>query len=507
MKKKFYVTTAIVYANANPHIGYANEVIAADAIARYKRLSGFDTFFLTGSDEHSTNVYDKATEQGKDPQAYCDEMAGVYKDVWKKLDISNDDYIRTSEKRHVDVVQEMLRRMHKKGDIYKGNYEGWYCTSCEAFYVEGDLADGKCPVHKINPEWLKEENYFFRLSEYGDKLLDIINKNPDFIKPDIRRNEIVNIIKSGLRDISISRAGSSWGIPCPFDEQHVVYVWVDALINYVSGAGLLWNEKRFKKYWPADIHIIGKDITRFHCIIWPSMLMSAGIAIPGAIFGHGFLKIQGEKISKTRGNIVDPVALVDKFGPDGVRYYLLRHLPFDSDGDFSMQSMVSRFNSDLANDLGNLFHRTLSMCEKYFDGKIPPPGTEEAKDIALRSKVEEALKKLDASMKALKFNNALSSIWELVDGANKYIDETAPWKLAKSDRQRLATVMQNLAQVLRIVSILLGPFMPRGAANMWEQVGCKGKLEDMRIEDASWKENKKETLVGKGEVLFPRIEE
>ncbi|MFH1239436.1 MAG: methionine--tRNA ligase [bacterium] len=504
MSKKFYVTTAIVYANATPHIGYAYEVIAADVIARYKRLCGFDTFFLTGTDEHSCNVHDKAVAMGMDTQLYCDQMAKVYRDVWKKFNISHDDFIRTSEERHVEVVRALLNIMYKNGDIYKGFYEGWYCTSCEAFYLESDLEEGKCPVHKINPKWLKEENYFFKLSGYQDKLLHWIEHNPEVVAPEIRRNEVLNIIKSGLRDISISRSTLKWGIPCPFDESQVVYVWVDALINYVSGVGYLRDKDKFNRFWPADVHIIGKDITRFHCIIWPAMLMAAGLAVPKKVFGHGFLKIKGEKISKTKGNLVDPVALADTFGVDAVRYFLLRHIPFDADGDFSEEALAHRYNGDLANDLGNLLNRTLSMTEQYFQGTVPRPSEEQEIDRRLKEQVEITRRKVDEYINALSFSQALESIWELVNKANKYIDETAPWKLFKADKVRLNTVIHNLVEILRIITIFILPFMPEKAGRMWEQLGVKGQLGGQSIEETRWQGLPEGTKVRKGEILFPK---
>jgi methionyl-tRNA synthetase len=504
MPKKFYVTTAIVYANATPHIGYAYEVIAADVVARYKRLCGFDTFFLTGADEHSTNVYDKALALGLDTQVYCDQMAKIYQDVWKKFNISNDDFIRTTQTRHVEVVRALLDIMYKKGDIYKGFYEGWYCPSCEAFYLEGDLTEGKCPVHKINPKWLKEENYFFRLSSYQDRLLAWIENEPGVVEPDIRRNEVLNIVKSGLKDISISRSSFKWGIPCPFDENQVVYVWVDALINYVSGVGYLRDKEKFNRFWPADVHIIGKDITRFHCIIWPAMLMSSGLALPLKIFGHGFLKIKGEKISKTKGNIIDPVTLADTFGVDAVRYFLMRHIPFDADGDFSEEAIAHRYNGDLANDLGNLLNRTLSMTEQYFQGVVPGPAQETAIDRELKDQVELTRRQVEERMNTLGFNQALDSIWELVTRSNKYIDENAPWKLFKQDKNRLTTVIHNQVEILRIITIFILPFMPGIAEKMWQQLGMKDELGFQTIENTKWQGLPEGTRVKKGEVLFPK---
>lgn len=504
MTKKFYVTTAIVYANATPHIGYAYEVIAADVIARYKRLCGFDTFFLTGSDEHSSNVQQKALSLGLAPQSYCDQMVKIYQDVWEKLNISYDDFIRTSEPRHMAVVREILNRIYKKGDIYKGFYEGWYCTSCEAFYLEADLEEGKCPVHKIKPKWLKEENYFFKLSAYQNKLLKLIENNPGFIQPDIRRNEIVNIIKKGLKDISISRSSFNWGIPCPFDQTQVVYVWVDALINYVSGVGFLKEPEKFERFWPADVHIIGKDITRFHCIIWPAILMAADLEVPIKVFGHGFLKIKGEKISKTKGNIIDPLSLANTFGADGLRYFLMRHIPFDTDGDFSEEALIHRFNGDLANDLGNLLNRTLAMAEQYFQAEVPTPGEDLEIDRLLKEQVEMTRLRVDQHMNALSFNQALDSIWELINKANKYIDETAPWKLFKQDKKRLATVIHNLVEILRIVSIFILPFMPETAGKMWRQLGIKDDLGKQTIEQTRWQGLVKGARIQKGEILFPK---
>ncbi|MEK6646513.1 MAG: methionine--tRNA ligase [Candidatus Firestonebacteria bacterium] len=508
MNKKFYVTTAIVYANASPHIGFAYEVIAADVIARYKRLAGYDVFFLTGSDEHSLNVERKAQSLGKTPKEYCDEMISVYKDVWKKLNISNDDFIRTSDEKHKKCAQEIVQRVYEKGDIYKGHYEGWYCTSCEAYLPEKDLVDGNCSIHKQKPSWLKEENFFFALSKYTDKILKHINDNPDFIQPDARKNEVLNVLKEGLTDISISRSTFKWGIPFPLDESQVVYVWFDALLNYISAIGYPDNKEKFNKYWPADIHIIGKDITRFHCLIWPAILMALDLPLPKKIFGHGFLQFKGEKMSKTRGNIVDPVEISSEFGVDTLRYFLMREIPFGVDGDFSIDALIRRINNELANDLGNLVNRITGMLGKYCNFAVPEPNLEkDGLDTELYKKTEEVFAEVDNFMEQFKFADALNKIWELIRMANQYVDKTAPWKLFKANNvNRVNTVMYNSCETLRLISILLSPFMPNTSEKILLQFGfdknyLNNKLDELKV----WGKTQSGIKVLQQEVLFPKI--
>jgi len=368
---KYFLTTAIDFVNSRPHLGTAYEKVTADIIARYRRLAGYDTHFLMGNDEHSQNVFRKAAEQGKEPLAYCDEMEGVFREVWKRLNVSFDDFIRTSDrKRHFPAVQKLAQACLDKGDIYEGSYEGFYCVSCEAFKQEKDLVEGNCPIHNTKPLWIKEKNWFFRLSKYQQPLLKHYQEHPSFIEPDIRRNEILRLVEGGLEDISMSRAGQSWGVPVPFDPASVVYVWFDALINYAAAVGYGWDEERFEEWWPASLHVVGKDITRFHCVIWPAMLMSAGLALPKQVFGHGWVYFKGERMSKTMGNIVDPLDAAERFGPDPLRLYLAKEIPYGGDGDFTWERFEEKYNADLANNLGNLVNRLASMTERYQNGAI-----------------------------------------------------------------------------------------------------------------------------------------
>jgi methionyl-tRNA synthetase len=501
---KFYITTAIDYVNSAPHIGTAYEKIAADAIARYKRLAGFDTRFLMGNDEHSTNVEKAAREKGLDPKVYCDQMAEVFQAVWKRLDISYDDFIRTTEPRHVRGVQELFRRIAAKGDIYRGKYEGFYCVGCERFYPEKELVDGRCPVHKTEPQWLSEENWFFRLSAYGPALLEHYAKHPGFLVPEIRRNEIVNVIEGGLQDISVSR-GSTWGIPLPDDPTQRVYVWFDALINYITGVGFpeangLW------RYWPADLHVIGKDITRFHCIIWPAMLMSAGVPLPKAILGHGWVHFQGEKLSKSLGNIVNPLDVADQWGADSLRYYLLKEVPLSRDGDFSWDLFIQRYNSDLANDWGNLFTRSVSMIHRYRGGLLakPEPGAE------LGALLRRALRDYRDGMERYAVEEGVEAAWTIIRRANQMVEEGAPWKLAKDPAKadELDALLGELAVALQHTALLLFPIMPSKARLVWETLRLVPAIEQARFpaEGAILPPPPTGVALGASQPLFPRIE-
>jgi len=505
---KFYVTTAIVYPNAAPHLGFIYELVGTDALARYHRLVGDETFFLTGTDEHSQNVRRRAEEEGVSTAEFTSRMAQLYRDVEARFGISYDRFIRTEDVDHVRGVQAFITKMQARGDIYKGAYEGWYCVSCEAFKGEADLKDGYCLIHPtLKAQWLTEENYFFKLSSYQDRLQQHIDKHPDFIQPQTRRNEVLGWLKTGLQDFSISRSTIKWGIPFPGDDKHVVYVWGDALVNYVTGVGYGTDEAMFKRWWPADLHVIGKDITRFHCLYWPAMLMSAGVAVPKRVYAHGFLTVRGEKMSKSVGNYIDPFEAVDRFGAEAVRYLLLRELPFDRDGDISWETMTDRFNADLANDLGNFVYRTLSMLQRYFDGKVPAPDADAtALDKQLRTAFERAVRGQDKHLKALDFTAGLELIWEAINRGNKYIEESAPWVLAKQSdqRKRLQTVLYNLVEAIRLTAYLVSPFLPETAGKIAAQV--KADLNTPWATAREWGRLAPRTQTSLAGVLFPRIE-
>ena len=501
---KYFLTTAIDFVNSRPHLGTAYEKITADIIARYRRLAGYDTHFLMGNDEHSQNVFRKAAEQGKDPLAYCDEMEQVFRDVWKRLDLSFDDFIRTTDrKRHFPAVQKMAQACLDNGDIYEGSYEGWYCEGCEAFKPEKDLVDGTCPIHKTKPQWIKEKNWFFRLSKYQQPLLKHYADHPSFIEPEIRRNEILRLVEGGLEDISMSRAGQSWGIPVPFDPASVVYVWFDALINYAAAVGYGWDEAQFTTWWPANLHVVGKDITRFHCVIWPAMLMSARVALPAQVFGHGWVYFKGERMSKTMGNIVDPLDAANRFGPDPLRLYLAKEIPYGGDGDFTWERFEEKYNADLANNLGNLVNRVASMTERYQQGRIRATGGG-----ALAAVATDSVSAYRAAMNVHALHDGAAAAFRLVSAANNYIAETQPWALAKDPAQaeRLNGVLADTAEAVRIAATLLSPIMPSSSVEILRRLGDDRPLKERRLDaDAAWRSTGERQILNAG-ALWPRIE-
>ncbi len=501
---RFYLTTAIDYVNSRPHLGTAYEKIAADVIARYKRLSGFDTRFLMGNDEHSQNVYKRALEQKLDPLAYCEQMEQEFRDTWRRLDISFDDFIRTTEPRHKAGVVEIAKRIHAAGDIFEGKYEGWYCEGCEAFKQEKDLVDLRCPLHPtMTTQWISEKNYFFRLSKYRQPLLDHFTAHPEFLQPDVRRNEILRLIEDGLEDISVSRAGQAWGIPLPFDASSVVYVWFDALVNYASAVGLGGDAQTFARWWPADLHVIGKDITRFHTVIWPAMLMSAKLPLPRQVFGHGFMTMNGQRMSKSLGTIIDPIDAADRHGADPLRLYLVKEIAFGGDGDFSWERYDERYNVDLANNLGNLVSRVAAMAHQYRQGRLAPVG---ASSDRLARVGEEAAVAYRRAMDALALHDGAAAAFRIVDTTNEFIAETSPWKLAKdpASADRLTQVLFDAAEAIRLAAVLLTPIMPASSAEILRRVGAAGA--DLRLDrDARWRGEGERLILQEGP-LWPRHE-
>ena len=499
---KFYITTAIDYVNSTPHLGTAYEKISADVIARYKRLTGASTHFLMGNDEHSVNVYKRARELDLEPREYCDRMEGEFRRVWRALDVSFDDFIRTTEPRHAAGVQVLAERIRDAGDIYEGHYEGWYCVSCEAFKQAKDLVHGNCPVHQRPPEWIREKNFFFRLSKYQKPLLEHFARQPAFLRPEGRRNEILNVIQGGLEDTSISRAGQPWGIPFSFAPGATVYVWFDALINYVSAVGYGSDSKCFDRWWPADLHVIGKDITRFHCIIWPAMLMSAGLALPRQVFGHGWVQFKGERMSKTLGTMVDPLEAADVLGSDSLRLYLVREVPFGSDGDFSWERFEERYNADLANNLGNLVNRVASMAARYGNGVVRADGGGDA----LAATAQESVRAYSDAMEQYALHDGATAAFRLVDAINEFINRSEPWSLAKEPAaaDRVSGILYAASEALRIATLLLGPIMPRASGEVLERLGAAADSRPLD-ERAAW-QGSGERSVRTGSLLWPRLE-
>lgn len=510
----YYVTTPIYYASGSLHIGHAYSTIVADALARFNRLRGRRTFFLTGTDEHGQKIADRAKAAGKTPQRYVDDVVAEILRLWERLGISYDDFIRTTEPRHERVVQKIFERLHQKGDIYKSQYEGWYCTPCETFWPERQLVDGRCPNPECGSEvqLLREESYFLRLSKYADRLLAHIDSHPEFIQPPGRRNEMISFIKQGLEDICVTRTTFDWGVSIPFDPKHVSYVWIDALINYISALGYLSDEPGgdalFREFWPADLHLMSKEILRFHSIIWPIMLMALELALPERVFAHGWLVLDSGKMSKSKGNIVDPHVLMDKYGVDAVRYFLLRDVPFGADGRYSEAALIERINTDLANDMGNLLNRTLTMVEKYCGGVVPQP-VPAVDDHALANLLAEVVPQVESAVDGLRIPGALEAIWRLVGLGNHYIEDNAPWNLARdpAQRGRLHTVLYNLLEALRAVGALLVPFLPEAPGRIWSQLGLGADPGAAGWEAISrWGQLPPGTTTRKGAPLFPRID-
>ena len=509
----YYLTTPIYYINDVPHLGHAYTTVAGDFLTRFRRLQGRDVHYLTGTDEHGQKVSRSAEAKGIPPKEWADQIVPRWKEVWRSLDVSYDDFIRTTEERHEGPVQTFVTALHERDEIYQGTYEGLYCVGCEEFKQPDDLVDGKCPLHGTEPEVVKEDNYFFRLSKYAQPLIDLYESEPRRLLPEARRNEVLGKLRQGLDDLSMSRVSFEWGIPIPWDSKHVIYVWIDALLNYITAVGYGSDEATFERIWPASVHLVGKDILWFHSVIWPAMLMALDVPLPDTVFAHGFLQVGGEKMSKSKLTGISPHDLLDTFGSDGFRYYFMREISFGQDGNFSWESVVARYNSDLANDYGNLASRVLSMISKYMDGVVPAPPTDdelEAADKDLRDVQRTAMQEMSEAVDAVAPTEALKAAWAFVRRANAYVEEVTPWALAKDEAQhrRLEVVLYNLADALRLLSLMTWPIVPKASSELWRRLGLEGEIDARDLgKDGSWDLLPTGTRVTTGAPLWPRIED